>query len=364
MCILHKDVCMAVQIAASYGIIETNPDGYNGKGVQNMADYRSTGKELRKSPKGLIAALFTLAILGAGGWGVYRISQGMEPVKAESSSEAEISVPEQTVVSEPEERILYSSLSVFASDAARGPLMLINRDHAANDAEEGIVQVYAKKGEHFGLKDVSIKLLEETLTALNAMTDAYYQDLHEDGFLITGGYRTKEEQRKIYTQALADDKQEAVMAGFSDYESGYSVSFVLTTSKGYLTPDNPDAGASGEWLKQHAAEYGFVPRCPADKTEQTGFSGDSSHYRYVGVPHAVYMTEHNLCLEEYLALLAERTYQGEHLPLSDGRGKSYEAYFYPLEGDSGTMELPVPSALPYTVSGTNRGGFVVTVELQ
>ena len=330
-----------------------------------MADYRSTGKELRKSPKGLIAAVLALAVCGAGAWGVYRISQGMEPVRAESSSEAELSVPEQTAApSEADNRILYSSLSVFASDAKRGPLMLINRDFAAVDAEEGIVRVYEKKGEHYGLKDVSIMLLEETVNALNAMTDAFYQDLNYDGFLVTGGYRTREEQRRIFTQALADDNQEPVMAGFSDYESGYSFSLRITKNGAYYAPDSPDAGDAAEWLKKHAAEYGFVLRYPADKTEQTGNQPDSSHYRYVGAPHAVYMTEHNLCLEEYLSLLSERLYQGEHLPLHDGRGKSYEAYYFPLEqGEAGTLELPVPSALPYTVSGSNRGGFVVTVGL-
>ncbi len=50
-------------------------------------------------------------------------------------------------------------------------------------------------------------------------------------------------------------------------------------------------------------EYGFILRFAKDKQEITGITYEPWHYRYVGVEHARYMTEHNLCLEEYLELL-------------------------------------------------------------
>ena len=63
---------------------------------QIMADYRSTGKELRKSPKGMIAGLIALTLLGISGYGVYRTAMGMRALDAlpVPGSDTEISVPE------------------------------------------------------------------------------------------------------------------------------------------------------------------------------------------------------------------------------------------------------------------------------
>ena len=57
---------------------------------------------------------------------------------------------------------------------------------------------------------------------------------------------------------------------------------------------------AGQWLSEHAAEYGFVLRYPQDKQEVTGIIYESWHYRFVGKTHAKLMKESGLCLEEYL----------------------------------------------------------------
>jgi D-alanyl-D-alanine carboxypeptidase len=74
---------------------------------------------------------------------------------------------------------------------------------------------------------------------------------------------------------------------------------------GSETPNNPyDKGfaetAAFEWLSKHAHEYGFILRFPEDKTEITGYSYESWHYRYVGVEHAKKIHEEGITLEEYL----------------------------------------------------------------
>ena len=56
-----------------------------------------------------------------------------------------------------------------------------------------------------------------------------------------------------------------------------------------------------KWLTEHCTEYGFVLRYPKDKQEITGWY-EPWHFRYVGEEAAKYMTENNLCLEEFLAL--------------------------------------------------------------
>ena len=54
-----------------------------------------------------------------------------------------------------------------------------------------------------------------------------------------------------------------------------------------------------------APEYGFVLRFPKGKMESTGVDYEDWHFRYVGKESAKYMTENNLSLEEYIALLKE-----------------------------------------------------------
>ena len=57
-----------------------------------------------------------------------------------------------------------------------------------------------------------------------------------------------------------------------------------------------------QWLNEHCAEYGFIPRYPADKEEITGWN-EPWHFRYVGKDCAEYIVENGLCLEEFIALL-------------------------------------------------------------
>ena len=54
---------------------------------------------------------------------------------------------------------------------------------------------------------------------------------------------------------------------------------------------------------ENCAAYGFVLRYPAEKAEDTGFSFEPWHFRYVGVENAREMTRLGMCLEEYIAYL-------------------------------------------------------------
>ncbi len=57
-----------------------------------------------------------------------------------------------------------------------------------------------------------------------------------------------------------------------------------------------------QWLNAHCAEYGFILRFPAGKEDITGVMYEPWHFRYVGQEAARYITENQLCLEEFLAL--------------------------------------------------------------
>ncbi|MCR5306675.1 MAG: M15 family metallopeptidase [Oscillospiraceae bacterium] len=337
---------------------------------QIMADYRSTGKELRKSPKGLIAGLIALTLLGLCGYGVYRVADGMRKLDSltVSGSGTEISVPEFSEIAgtEPESKIIYAYESAFSSEVHSGPLMLVNRDFATEDLESGLISMFSKKTDSYGLKDTSLQLLEEPLNAFNAMADAFHKELNGEKLLVTGAYRSKADQRKIYTASLsnkASGAAVAAMAGFSDYETGCSVSLTVMRDGQYLDLGGADCEQERAWFAANAAKYGFILRYPEDKTERTGFPYEAGHYRYVGPVHALYMYGTGLCLEEYLTKLREYTYAAQHLTVPDAHGKAFEIFFVPLEqADTGTVDVPVPTDVPYQRSGNNVDGFVITVE--
>ena len=61
----------------------------------------------------------------------------------------------------------------------------------------------------------------------------------------------------------------------------------------YMTPE-------GEWLLQHAHEYGFTLSYPREAFELTGFYYEPWHYRYVGVELATELFETGRTLTQYL----------------------------------------------------------------
>lgn len=54
------------------------------------------------------------------------------------------------------------------------------------------------------------------------------------------------------------------------------------------------------WLMEHAQDYGFILRYPADKQDITQITYEPWHWRYVGVDAAKAMKASGQCLEEYL----------------------------------------------------------------
>ena len=58
---------------------------------------------------------------------------------------------------------------------------------------------------------------------------------------------------------------------------------------------------AGVWLQNNSDKYGFIIRYPKEKTDVTTIIYEPWHLRYVGIPHASYMKEHDMCLEEYIA---------------------------------------------------------------
>lgn len=71
------------------------------------------------------------------------------------------------------------------------------------------------------------------------------------------------------------------------------------------------------------------------------------------------MHENNFTLEEYLNYLQNYPVESGGLSYSDGT-QSYSIYYVPADA-SGTTKVTLPENTVYTISGDNRGGFVLTI---
>ena len=132
---------------------------------------------------------------------------------------------------------------------------------------------------------------------------------------------------------------------------------ILDEVKKTHTPYTPDGDYA--WLSEHAAEYGFIVRYPEGKNDQTGLEGKTWHFRYVGIPHALYMKENDLTLEEYLEKISVHTWEKEHLTATAG-GVTYEMYYVPASETAATTDIQYPVGATPVVSGDNIEGFVVS----
>src|SRR5699024_5056985 len=83
--------------------------------------------------------------------------------------------------------------------------------------------------------------------------------------------------------------------GHSEHQTGLAFDLNEISDAFAGTPE-------AEWLAEHAHEYGFIIRYPADKEDITGYSYEPWHVRYLGKEIAEKVYESGLCLEEYLGI--------------------------------------------------------------
>ncbi|MGM9554170.1 MAG: M15 family metallopeptidase [Faecousia sp.] len=132
-----------------------------------------------------------------------------------------------------------------------------------------------------------------------------------DGLLpiVYSGYRSQETQQSIYDRNLAgnladgysSEEAEALtlqwvaLPGTSEHQLGLAVDIDSEDT------DQCSDEAVWTWLLEHCAEYGFILRYPADKTEITGINYEPWHFRYVGKEAAQTIMSEGITLEEYLS---------------------------------------------------------------
>ena len=281
--------------------------------------------------------------------------------ETESTTEANIDFPT-------DRKINYTELTVLPWDEGadisvyRGNLILVNEAHSYHYPETSIEDMSEYEKNAYSLMTYRV-LLGNTYPyyvlpnsknyymipeAAKAMAEllTYHFNQTEEALLVRAGYQ----------------RESSVTNGNYDQQVGLSASI----------DNDMDVSLKSDTCQKLISEgvkYGIIQRFPNGKASETGASGCTNVFRYVGVPHAGYITSQGITLESYLSLLqSDYTYSKSHLLLNaegeavKAKDAVYEVYYVEATAD-GTMSVPVPTNYRYTISGDNMKGFIVTVNL-
>ncbi len=257
----------------------------------------------------------------------------------------------------------YKLVNMPESEVHKGELVLVNYDYLYTaNAPDDLVSVSGKRTKSYSVKEDALEVRDIIMPSLNSMMDDFSAATGHTNVVVISGHRTVEYQQMLYDRDLEktgkDSSDEVARPGESEHHTGLVVDLAVMlendTSKFF------DGEGDYKWINENCHKYGFVIRYPDEKKDITKIIPEPWHYRYVGNVHAKVMTDNNLCLEEYIDFLKKYPYDGEHLEITVD-DKNYEVYYFASQGES--TQVYVPLNEPYTVSGNNVDGFVVTVEL-
>ncbi len=138
--------------------------------------------------------------------------------------------------------------------------------------------------------------------AKQMMADAMGQGFN---LYVTSGYVSYSQQDTIYhdlVDLVGEEiaNNQAAKPGYSEHQTGLALDFTDDPTITNQTVDFANTG-SGQWLYEHAHEYGFILRYPKGKESITGYAFQPWHYRYVGVDtaNAIYAVSPDETFEEY-----------------------------------------------------------------
>ena len=268
----------------------------------------------------------------------------------------------------------YKVVQAARSEIFKGDLILVNADfpYVFPTLGKTLMNVHQNRPEAIdGYRPYKMsrndhELTPETVEAFNALMIEFNKQTGNHCVQITSAYRSYEKQDELYKQFEAslgavEAANRAALPGNSEHHIGTALDLnVYGDDKKTYALDSYDD--SYPWLTQNMHKYGFILRYPANKVTITRISYEPWHFRYIGVPHAYIIASNNWCLEEYTAEIRDKyKFSGDHLVVEDDLGGKYEIYYVAATGDM--TDIPVPDNMPYTISGNNVDGFVVTVTL-
>lgn len=234
-------------------------------------------------------------------------------------------------------------------DIFYGPLILVNKSNPIAYTTEVPMASIAP---NIQLEKQAARLLEETLQKIKA-----------GGKIVpVSGYRNQQEQQAILASAIAEHgeayaKKYVALPGCSEHQTGLAIDVGKSGENiDFITPEFPYHGIFQSFRKE-AVRHGFIQRYAKGKEHITGIGHEPWHFRYVGVPHAQFITGSGMALEEYISWVRGHVFgKNPYNCCLDGR--HYQISF--LSAANHSLEIALPNC-PYTISGNNIDGFIVTV---
>lgn len=247
----------------------------------------------------LIIALLVLAALVIAF--VIKAITGTQKPEDISSGQSSSSVPSETK-SEPEGPE-YVVRGEFTLDANYKRLLLVNYNNPLPEDYdyEGNLTTIPDKYINGSLKQID----KDVYPYLQAMIEA----ARAEGVMlyVWSPYRSYGTQDMLFQKQVdrcigqgmsrqqAEIEAATVVArpGTSEHHTGLAADFNMASEAFENTE-------MYRWMKQHAADYGFVMRYPPEKQDITKVIYESWHWRFVGINAAKEMNSLGMCLEEYL----------------------------------------------------------------
>ena len=153
---------------------------------------------------------------------------------------------------------------------------------------------------------VQIEDIEVDYRIYDAM-EAFVSDCRAAGntVYLSSGYRSYDLQKYLFEKKCEEYDEETAATivarpGTSEHQTGLAADITeeYYEYKSAILEDT----AMYQWMEAHCQDYGFIVRFPDGKEDITGIIYEPWHFRYVGVEAATYIMEHNLTLEEFVAL--------------------------------------------------------------
>lgn len=274
--------------------------------------------------------------------------------------------------------------NVPSAAANDGALVLVNylsKYEHTEDALSMTAHIGDNKSKNLLLTGSDLRLMPDTIHALNEFADGFFEATGGDRLLATSAFRTLEYQQQVYVQYVKERGEEMAKLyvadpGCSEHHTGYAVDLSTICADGARVPliDHERF----DWVNANCAAYGFILRYPVGSEGITRVAYEPWHFRYVGREHAALITELDMLYEEYVEHLRVYTADTEVLyaaynadggvdvkpvKIADAERGGFIVYYVKAESGD-TTNIPLPDeCLEYSVSGDNAGGFIITVKL-
>lgn len=238
----------------------------------------------------------------------------------------------------------------------KGNLILVNGKYGfRSEPDERLIPV-RESVPGILLQRCAVVLLEQLMSEIGGW----------NSIVPVSGWRAMSEQQQIWDDSLAENglpftQKYVAVPGHSEHQTGLALDVGLKSDHiDFICPDFPDTGVCRKF-RQKAAKYGFILRYPAGKEDVTGIGHEPWHFRYVGAPHAGIMAENDMTLEEYTDFI--RQYPVHSRPYITKNGSQETAVSY-IPCTAARMTVEGARRHPYTISGNNVDGFILTEYLR